>query len=189
MHRIFAFFELHKITPNMFYTLIAIQNEKRPSIMNVHLEIRHLKNAKLITDNNKLSAKANELIKEGLKILDSSTPTVEQSQDMIRTYIELFPAKKLPSGKLARSAYKNIENCFKWFFSNYDYSWEIILKATAYYIDSYEKKNYLYMRNSQYFIVKTNPDKTRDSELANYCEIIQSGIDEENDSFFKEKVV
>ena len=45
------------------------------------------------------------------------------------------------------------------------------------------------MRNSQYFISKVNPDKTRESELANYCEIIKNGIDEESDSFFKERVV
>lgn len=189
MHKLFLFFEVHKITPNMFYMLLSIECEKRPGVMNLHTEIRLLQNAQLITSTNQLSKKAQDILAEGKQILGVGDLPAQLDADMIGQYINLFPAKKLPSGKLARSARKNIENAFKWFLKTYDYSWEVILKATAYYVDSYEKNNYLYMRNSQYFISKMNPDKTRESELANYCEIIQNGIDEESDSFFKERVV
>lgn len=189
MHKIFLFFELHKITPNMFYMLLSIENEKRPGVMNLHTELRLLQNAKLITSNNKLSKKAQDILTEGKQLLEKAQISEDLNEDNIGRYINLFPAIKLPSGKLARSARKNIETAFKWFLKTYDYPWDVILKATAYYVDSYEKNNYLYMRNSQYFISKTNPDKTKESELANYCEIIQNGIDEENDSFFQERVV
>ena len=136
-----------------------------------------------------MSQVAQNILAEGKQILATTTVVPQPDTDVIGHYINLFPAKKLPSGKLARSARKNIENAFQWFLKTYDYSWDVILKATAYYVDSYEKNNYLYMRNSQYFISKMNPDKTRESELANYCEIIQNGMEEESDSFFKEKVV
>ena len=189
MHKLFLLFELNKITPNMFYTLLCIESEKRPSVMNLHAELRLLQNANLNISANKLTLKAQDILKEGKELLGISNTVEQLAADTIDQYINLFPAKKLPSGKLARSTRKNIEQAFKWFLKTYDYSWDVILKATAYYVDSYEKNNYLYMRNSQYFISKVNPDKTRESELANYCEIIQNGIDEESDSFFKERVV
>jgi len=173
----------------MFYMLLSIEHEKRPGVMNLHTETRLLKNAKLITSANKLSKQAIDILAEAKQLLGTPNVSRELDTDVINRYINLFPAKKLPSGKLARSARKNIESAFIWFLKTYDYSWDVILKATAYYVDSYEKNNYLYMRNSQYFISKMNLDKTRESELANYCEIIQNGIDEENDSFFKERVV
>jgi hypothetical protein len=43
------------------------------------------------------------------------------------------------------------------------------------------------MRTSQYFIRKQNTDKTWDSDLATYCELIISGEDEVID-YFKERV-
>jgi hypothetical protein len=57
------------------------------------------------------------------------------------------------------------------------------------YVDEYETKNYLYMRNSQYFIRKNNVDKTWDSELANYCELVLTGYTGEDSNHFSEKVV
>jgi len=173
----------------MFYMLLSLESKKRPGVMNLHTEMRLLRNANLITSTNELSKEAQDILAEGQKILGTAKVVLQPDTDVIGHYINLFPAKKLPSGKLARSARPNIENAFQWFLKTYDYSWDIILKATAYYVDSYEKNNYLYMRNSQYFISKMNPDKTRESELANYCEIIQNGMDEASDSFFKEKVV
>jgi len=173
----------------MFYMLLSIENGKRPGVMNLHTEIRLLENAKLITSTKKLSKKAKDILAEGKQILGTVSVSTELTTEMITQYLNLFPSKKLPSGKPARVAHKNVENAFKWFLKTYDYSWDIILKATAYYVDSYEKNGYLYMRNSQYFISKVSPDKSRESELANYCEIIKNGIDEENDSFFTERVV
>jgi hypothetical protein len=39
------------------------------------------------------------------------------------------------------------------------------------------------MKNSQYFIRKQNTDKSWDSELADYCEIILQGEQEEPNHF------
>jgi len=111
------------------------------------------------------------------------------SDAMITKYVELFPKRKLPSGKLARSNKKNLETNFRWFFNNFDYDWETIFKATAAYVDEYEAKGYLYMQTSKYFICKSQSDKSKTSELADYCELISSGGELDTDSHFKEKVV
>ena len=45
------------------------------------------------------------------------------------------------------------------------------------------------MKTSQYFISKMNPDRTRDSELANYCSSVVNNDYETDDNFFSERVV
>jgi CMP-N-acetylneuraminic acid synthetase len=97
----------------------------------------------------------------------------------IKTYVEIFPNRKLSSGKYARVNPKNLENSFRWFFENYEYDWDMIFKATKKYIYDYSLKNYEYMRTSQYFIRKQNIDKTYDSELADYCNMIDNVLDDE----------
>ncbi len=57
-----------------------------------------------------------------------------------------------------------------WFFMEFEYKWEVILKATELYVHEYHKKNYDYMRTAMYFIKKMK-DGTPQSELANYCDI------------------
>ena len=165
------------VTPNAFHILWCIANKRRPKSVNAHAELRNLIATKLLDEKYSLTedgktvlAKVQDIFNE--KIVEEK-PIV--SDDFIAQYLELFPRGKLPSGKSARVNRRDIEKAFKWFFQNYDYSWDTILKATAYYVDSFEKQKFMYMRNSQYFIGKTNPDKTKDSDLASYCEIILNG--------------
>ena len=105
----------------------------------------------------------------------------------IKSYNQIFPSKKLGSGKYARVNAKNLEPGFRWFFENFDYSWETIYKATNKYVKDYELQNYNYMRNSQYFIRKQNVDKTWESDLANYCEMV-SAEDYQDVVYFKDNV-
>ena len=74
---------------------------------------------------------------------------------------------------------KTLENAFRWFFETYDFTWDIIFKATKKYVNEYSIKQYEYMRTSQYFIRKQNTDKTYDSELADYCNMIDNVLDDE----------
>tara|TARA_R100001443_G_scaffold116532_1_gene137227 strand:+ start:2849 stop:3328 length:480 start_codon:yes stop_codon:yes gene_type:complete len=107
----------------------------------------------------------------------------------IKMYNEVFPAKKLGSGKYARTNVKNLETAFRWFFENYDYSWDTVMSATKMYVEQYQLKNYEYMRTSQYFIRKqNNSDKTFESDLANFCEEYLNGEDTA-EQFFREKIV
>jgi hypothetical protein len=170
------------LTPNEMYLLQCVLSGESPRLINKSLEIRKLQSKGYISKDFKLTDKL-EVIKHLLKVNKIS------NEDFIAKYIELFPKIKLPSGKYARSHRTNIEASFKWFFKVYDYDWETILKATAYYIKEYEIKNYLYMKTSQYFIAKTNTDKSKESELANYCEMLKDGTLGRESNHFSERVV
>jgi len=106
----------------------------------------------------------------------------------IAQYREIFPKGKLPSGVPARNNVKILTENFRWFFAEYDYSWEEIIKATKMYVNEYQRNNYMYMQNSQYFISKQDKHKVKTSKLADYCDMIRDGISIESDHF-KEKVV
>ena len=174
------------------YLLWCLQNNVKPLNINAHTEVRKLKGRGLLSSSNKITPLGIEAL-SSLSMPASSVPSVVKENDItddfITKYVELFPKMKLPSGKPARADRRNLKANFLWFFKKYNYTWETVLKATAYYIDEFESKNYMYMRNSQYFISKMNPDKSRDSELANYCSLIVSGDYEETSNPFSEKVV
>ena len=79
----------------------------------------------------------------------------------LNEYREIFPAGKLPSGKQARVNVKSLENSFRWFFENYDFSWSEIMNATRMYVNEYRDKEYMYMKTSQYFIAKEGKNKVK----------------------------
>lgn len=106
----------------------------------------------------------------------------------LNEYREVFPAGKLPSGKPARVNIKTLENSFRWFFENYDFSWDEVIDATKMYVNEYRDREYMYMKTSQYFIAKEGKNKVKSSDLADYCDMIRDGVEPE-DNHFKEKVV
>lgn len=186
-----------KLTPNQFYLLYSMQENVGSLHINIEQEIRALKADDWITEDLKLQPKAVTLIQqvEGFfKVQKKKTSTQLLGDDFnvnIGKYQQLFPKKKLPSGKAARSAQSNVETNFRWFFEHNKFSWDTILKATAMYVDEYERKNpaFIYMRTSAYFIRKTELDKSIVSDLANYCENVESGEAPEKDTHFSDKVV
>lgn len=103
----------------------------------------------------------------------------------VAAYIETFPKIKLPTGKPARSNFNEVCDAFDWFFRTYsdNYSWETILEATENYVAEYQKNNWMYMRTSKYFIRKQNSDKTWASDLAEYCEMLKNGVDNDVNKF------
>jgi hypothetical protein len=192
MKDLFEYLQMKDVTPNGLYTLWCL-NTKRKSFLSksdTHTEFRRLMNLNLIKSDYSLTKEGFHLLMQ-IPLTDMPIQNTDVSTDLdnIDKYLSIFPRGKLPSGKPARVNKKNIEEAFKWFFKNYTYDWDIILRATWYYIEIYEKNNYKFMRNSQYFIRKQNTDKTWDSELANCCEIIINGEDEDTSSHFSDKVV
>jgi hypothetical protein len=175
------------ITPNQVYLIYCIDNKELTQNINVHLEIRGLEVGGWVKDMS-LTNKGKELISK-LNSLYGQTDVKDVTISNIESYNNLFPKKKLPSGKFARTNPKNLELAFKWFFKNFDYTWDIVLNATAAYVDEYEKKNYMYMQTSQYFIRKQQSDKSWGSELANWCAAIEQGDDISDDDYFKQNVV
>ena len=108
--------------------------------------------------------------------------------DKINNYREIFPAKKLPSGRPARNNVKALGEAFRWFFETYDYTWENVVDATKMYVNEYRDAEYLYMQTSQYFICKQDKHRVKHSTLADYCDMILEGVSTEDDHF-KENVV
>lgn len=183
------------LTPNAYYVLHCIKEKIVPnSFVNKHLQVEKLKRDKWLNENLTLTSKSiifMEEINSFFKKTKKKTTQALLGQDFIdkiQEYVEIFPNRKLSSGKYARVNAKNLEVSFRWFFENYDYDWQTILLATAKYVDEYSVRNYEFMRTAQYFIRKQNIDKTFESDLATYCEIIRNGDDEEQ-VYFSEKVV
>ena len=190
MQEIYDILQNEKITPNELYLLHTLKEKVVPSgLIQVNLELRKLEVNNWITQEKQLTPKAISLLDEislFFKKTKKKTTTDILGDDFmskINQYVELFPNKKLSSGKYARVNPKNLEISFKWFFENYDYNWDTILNATLKYINDYASKNYEYMRTAQYFIRKQNIDKTFESDLATYCQLINSGFEEEHSGF------
>lgn len=191
MEKIFRKINNYGLNPNQFYVLYCISKGLQAENVNLHLELRPLKKLGLIDKTTLLITPAgiellNDVQKEEVKAV-SKKPVVEA--DMIMMYLELWPKIKLPSGKPARSDRRNIETRFKWFFTNYSYTWDTVMKATAMYIEEYEAKGYKFMRTSEYFIRKSDADKSVQSELANYCSLLDQGGYTNPESVFTDKVV
>ena len=180
-----------KLSLNEVYLLWCIHNKSKPININSHSELSKLKNKDLIDHEGKITPMALEIISKipSSETTKTAVSSTDITDDYIEKYVMLFPKGKLPSGKQARADRRNLKANFIWFFKNYKYDWDTILKATALYVDEYERKNFMYMRTSQYFISKMNPDKSRESELANYCSQIISGDYQDDTNHFSEKVV
>jgi len=189
----------NKITPNQCLLLFGIKNKiSLNGTLNQHLEIKGLLVEDLTKVNHDGSVSITIKGEKLIRIFDNyfiKAKKKTNSQLMGKAFLEsiqkyrvLFPARKLPSGKPARVNIKTLEKSFRWFFEEYDYSWEQILKATAQYVNEYEDKEYMYMKTSQYFISKEDKNKVKHSELADYCDMIEEGV-ETDDQSFKEKVV
>lgn len=181
-----------KLSPNEIYLLLCLTNKVKPLCINTHAEARKLRTKSFIDESGAVLPLGLEMVSKiqtTKKTLNVFGTTLDITDDYIDKYLSLFPKGKLPSGKQARADKKNLRTNFIWFFKSYNYTWDVVLAATTLYVNEYQSKNYMYMRTSQYFISKMNPDKTRDSELANYCAQFITGDYQEDSNHFSEKVV
>ena len=183
------------LTPDAYYVLNCIKEKVVPDdFVNKSIQVEKLKRTGWINENLTLTNKSLIFIKEINSFFKKTKKKTSQFllgqdfTDKMQEYVEIFPNRKLSSGKYARVNIKNLETGFRWFFENYDYDWSVNLKAAEKYVDEYSLKNYEYMRTSQFFIRKQCIDKTFESDLANYCEQINNNPDEET-SYFKERIV
>ena len=183
------------ITPNAYYILHCIKENVIPkNFVNKELECRRLQNEGWLTENLQFTSKSIIFIEELNGFFTRTSKKVSKDlmgaefSQKIQEYLDIFPNRKLSSGRYAKTNPKNLESAFKWFFTTYDYSWDLIMEASEKYVADYALKNYDYMRTSQYFIRKQAIDKSFESELANYCELIRTDPDVDQ-IYFKEDVV
>ena len=183
------------LTPNAYYILHCIKEKVVPKkFVNKELECKRLQSDAWLTADLQLTSKSIIFMEEIGGYFKRTTKKVSKDlmgaefMQKIQEYVDIFPNRKLPSGKYAKTTAKNLESAFRWLFDTYDFSWELILEATEKYVKDYEMRNFEYMRTSQYFIRKQNIDKSFESELANYCELMKTNPDVDQ-VYFTEDVV
>lgn len=196
MDEIFNKLIKEKLTPNSLYVLHCIKNKLSvsKSLANSDLEVWRLISEDWLNAELQLTSKSLIFMEELSSYFRKSKKKTSKDlmgdnfDNKIKLYNSLFPAKKLGSGKYARTNIKNLETSFRWFFDTYDYDWHTILLATKKYVLEYKMKNYEYMRTSQYFIRKQNSDKSFESDLATYCDMLNE-VDSNEEDIFRDKIV
>ena len=197
MWEIFQKITEEKITPNQMLLLYSIKEKTQVPILQPKDELPNLIQqgfVERVESLYSLTPKAKLLItKLDNYFVKSKKKTNIQlmGKDFtakIEEYRNIFPAGKLPSGKPGRQNVKALAENFRWFFETYDHSWEAVIKATKMYVNEYRATDYKYMMTSQYFISKQDKHKVKHSELADYCDMINDGV-QTAVHHFKEKVV
>ena len=103
----------------------------------------------------------------------TSTVLGEVFLEKIQEYRELYPTGKFPSGEVARQTVHELKDKFVWFFKTYpEFSWDLVLDATQYYLMTKRLTNFQFTMTSSYFIKKMDVHKTVTSKLADYCQMI-----------------
>jgi hypothetical protein len=195
MNEIFKKLVENNLSPNTYYVLHCIKEKIVPaSFVNKALESKKLQSEEWLSEDLQLTSKSiifMEEINGYFKRTKKKTAKDIMGQnfvDNIKAYVSIFPNRKLSSGKYARVNPKNLETAFQWFFENYDYEWDIIIQATQKYVREYEVNDFEFMRTAQYFTRKQNIDKSFESDLATYCELIKNKPDDEV-VYFKERIL
>lgn len=178
------------LSPNQYYLLYCLHQNISPPIINIHQEIRHLVINAWVRDetngsgnNYTLEPKAISLISKidsyfGVQVKKTMNQIMGNDfETNANKYNEIFPRMKLGSNKAARAPLKEVILAFKWFFENYEYSWEVIHAAADLYIEGERKSSFKFTRTSKYFIRKQDTDKSWSSDLASYCELVINGED------------
>jgi hypothetical protein len=178
-HQLWSVAIKHNLSPNLLYFLDCCKKNIKPTgIINEENENAIAKEKGLIDDNGKLSLQALQILDEFEMYLVKKKTKVtkevlgENFMEKVYEYRIAWPKTRLPSGELARQSVQELKDKFIWFFKTYpEYDWDLVLDATDYYNMLYERKRYMYMATSSYFIKKTNPQtKETTSKLADYCQ-------------------
>ncbi len=194
MLELFTKIQRYNITPNQCMLLFAFNEGISPSTYDksdhqalINEGYLDSENFSITTEGKKIIITLNNYFTVNKK--KTSKQLLGKSGSLnIDQYRNIFPKGKLPSGVPGRNNVKILTENFRWFFTEYSYSWEEIMKATKMYVNEFQKNNYMYMQNSQYFISKQDKHKVKTSKLADYCDMIRDGICTEEDHF-KERVV
>ena len=176
------------LSPNQYYLLQCLDEGITAPSINLHQDLRHLVTKEWIKDETSAKGqsyivlpKAKSLISKidsfvGIHVKKALSHSMGNDfESNAEKYNNIFPKMRLGSNKAARAPLKEIIIAFKWFFENYEYSWETIHEAADMYIETERSKGFKFTRTSKYFIRKQDTDKSWSSDLASYCELVESG--------------
>lgn len=156
----------HKIKPT---SLIDIETEQIIAGSRGHIDVNGVLSpgAIFILDEfESLLIKTKKKVASEVLGTDALTP--------INTYRNMFPAKRIPKVGLLRQTVQELRDKFIWFFKTYpEFSWDLVLDATDYYMYTKQKENMEFITTSSYFIQRTDSTtKVNRSLLADYCQMI-----------------
>lgn len=180
-HQLWQSLIKYNVSPNQLYFLDSCRYKIKPtSIINSDAERLVAESRGHIDSNGNLTPGAIFILDEFETLLVKTKKKVASellgtdALTHIKTYRELFPAKRVPRVGLLRQTVQELKEKFVWFFKTYpEYDWALILDATDYYIYTKTKENLEYMTTSSYFIQRTdNFTKASRSLLADYCQMI-----------------
>jgi len=169
------------VSPNQLYFLDCCRSKIIPSkIIDEFAEKTKCITMGYILENGQLTSPALEMLNEFETFLVKTKKKITSEVlgvnfiQRVDEYREIFPKGKFPSGELARQNIQELKDKFVWFFKTYpEYSWDVILDATDYYLFVKEKMAFQYAICSSYFIKKTDKySKEIKSALADYCQMI-----------------
>lgn len=183
MKQLFQLLIRYQITPNQFYLLYHFKNNIHPPLINVDSELMFCKHGGWISADNKLTAKSEVLLNDAesmfkkIKTKVSSDVLGTDYMEQVKAFRALFPIKSAIGNRTLRSSPEELKERFIWFFNKYpDYTWETVLKATAYYIEQNEHSEYI--STAGYYISKQEKGSNLIvSKLANDCQAILDGLD------------
>lgn len=171
----------HKVRPDLLYFLDCCRSKIQPDKIVPVFDLR----AEAVEMG--LMDESNNLTYRGLSILEEFETLLVKNKkktaadvlginfmDKIAEYREMFPARRFPSGELARQSVQELKDKFVWFFKTFpEYNWKDVLDATDYYLYVKSKSNFDYAATSSYFIHKSDTrTKTWKSLLADHCQMI-----------------
>lgn len=180
-HQLWTTLIKYNVSPNQLYFLDCCRYKIKPThLIDEDTETKVAKERGHLDKDGKLTSGAIFILDEFETLLTKTKKKVSSeilgtnALEDINTYRELFPAKRLPSGELARQTVQELRDKFVWFFKTYpEFTWELVLNATDYYVYTKEKEGFNFMITSSYFIQKTDPrTKVSKSTLADYCQMI-----------------
>ena len=185
-----------KITPNQLFVLQSCKDKRDYGtyIPSVKLELGRLRDKELIDEKFHLTPAGESLLQTIDSLFQIGTTVLVENdqpdpasaataakvdktvlQEQIDTYRKLFPAGTI-NGRTYRNSVRELVPRFQWFFKHHKYSWDIILEATERYIRTKKQQDghYSFVRTSAYFVRKTDAGRCDISELANWCEVVET---------------
>jgi len=189
----FDLLKTSKISPNK-YIILSLMGIGRNDLVTHMLEIDYFTYSNCLFDlerNNyltnslpvlpmgkKVTGAQFKITKKGTDIIDyKSLKTINIEESKIESWIDdwrsIFPKGKTRNGNPIKGSRLNCIKKMNSFIKTYKFSKITIFKATQNYIDGL-KGDYDYIQTAQNFI-----EKNRTSNLASYCELIDSGYEEE----------
>lgn len=183
MEQYYNYLQKSEISPSGVEILYCLKNKRKPSpFTNKGVEMVRLETKGFVLAD-KITPKGNRVLRELQKYFRDVKVDKTGWEEKIIQFNELFPKGKRPNTThYYRSNPKSLEERFEWFFLEFpEYNWDIVLKTTKVYINSFKQSgDYTFCNKSMFFIKKLDKsDGETKSKLSEMCYNVLEGNDDD----------